>query len=49
MRVEDVTLPEPDAVDQWCDLLIHTATPEIGKQWTEAGEGETRTVPGIRT
>ncbi|MEV5517058.1 hypothetical protein AB0L50_29815 [Streptomyces flaveolus] len=23
MRVEDVTLPEPDAEDQWCELLIH--------------------------
>ncbi|MFE7955102.1 hypothetical protein [Streptomyces sp. NPDC057413] len=33
-RVEDVTLPEPDADDQWCELLIHTATPEVGKQWT---------------
>ncbi|MEW2285568.1 hypothetical protein [Streptomyces sp. NPDC047841] len=32
MRVEDVTLPEPDASDQWCELLIHTATPEVGKQ-----------------
>ncbi|MFF0832441.1 MULTISPECIES: hypothetical protein [unclassified Streptomyces] len=58
MRVEDVTLPEPDADDQWCELLIHTATPEVGKQWTDTGEiheqrdlkgraeGETRTVPG---
>lgn len=58
MRVEDVTLPEPEAEDQWCELLIHTATPEVGKQWTDTGEiheqrdlkgraeGETRTVPG---
>ncbi|MFJ3334180.1 hypothetical protein [Streptomyces sp. NPDC086766] len=30
MRVEDVTLPGPDADDQWCELLIHTATPEVG-------------------
>jgi hypothetical protein len=37
MRVEDVTLPEPDADDQWCELLIHTATPEVGKQWTDTG------------
>jgi integrase len=58
MRVKDVTLPGPDAGDQWCELLIHTATPEVGKQWTDTGEiheerdlkgraeGETRTVPG---
>lgn len=57
-RVEDVTLPRPDTEDQWCELLIHTATPEVGKQWTDTGEirerrdlkgraeGETRTVPG---
>ncbi|MFG2117782.1 hypothetical protein [Streptomyces sp. NPDC048710] len=30
--MKDVTLPGPDADDQWCELLIHTATPEIGKQ-----------------
>ncbi|MFD7473702.1 hypothetical protein ACFV8Z_16280 [Streptomyces sp. NPDC059837] len=47
-----------DAGDQWCELLIHTATPEIGKQWTDTGEiheerdlkgraeGETRSAPG---
>ncbi|MFF3907148.1 hypothetical protein ACFYZJ_14400 [Streptomyces sp. NPDC001848] len=58
MRVQVVTLPEPDADDQWCELLIPTAAPEIGKQWTDTGEihehhdlkgraeGETRTVPG---
>jgi hypothetical protein len=58
MRVEEVTLPAPDARDQWSELLIHTATPEIGKQWTDTGEihekrdlkgraeGDTRTVPG---
>ncbi|MEU0113541.1 site-specific integrase [Streptomyces bobili] len=58
MRVQDVTLPRPDTRDQWCELLIHTATPEVGKQWTDTGEiheerdlkgraeGETRTVPG---
>lgn len=38
MRVEDVSLPDPDADDQWCELLIHTATPEVGKQWTDTGE-----------
>ncbi|MEV5144105.1 hypothetical protein AB0L14_06585 [Streptomyces sp. NPDC052727] len=53
-----MTLPEPDADDQWCELLIHTATPEAGKQGTDTGEihgqrdlkgraeGETRTVLG---
>lgn len=58
MRVEDVTLPVPGADDQWCEPLIHTATLEVGKQWTVTGEiherrdlkgraeGETRTVPG---
>lgn len=58
MRVQDVTLPSLDAGDQWCELLIHTATPEIGKQWTDTGEiheerdlkgraeGETRSAPG---
>ncbi|MFD1312851.1 tyrosine-type recombinase/integrase [Streptomyces kaempferi] len=58
MRVQDVTLPGPDAADQWCELLIHTATPEVGKQWTDTGEiheerdlkgraeGETRSAPG---
>ncbi|MES4890253.1 hypothetical protein [Streptomyces sp. NPDC096012] len=42
MRVQDVTLPGPDAADQWSELLIHTATPEIGrrvgKQWTDTGK-----------
>ncbi|WP_328736283.1 tyrosine-type recombinase/integrase [Streptomyces bobili] len=58
MRVQDVTLPGSGAGDQWCELLIHTATPEVGKQWTDTGEiheerdlkgraeGETRSVPG---
>ncbi|MGW5475701.1 hypothetical protein [Streptomyces sp. NPDC004008] len=58
MRVADLPLPEPDADDQWCELLIHTTAPEVGKQWTDTGEihehrdlkgraeGETRTVPG---
>ncbi|WP_306320531.1 MULTISPECIES: site-specific integrase [unclassified Streptomyces] len=58
LRVGDVTLPDVDATDQWCELLIHTATPEVGRQWTDSGEihekrdlkgraeGDTRTVPG---
>ncbi|WNZ11372.1 hypothetical protein [Streptomyces sp. 11x1] len=58
MRVADVKLPGSDAADQWSELVIHSATPEVGKQWTDKGdiherrdlkgraEGETRTVPG---
>ncbi|MEU6004482.1 hypothetical protein [Streptomyces sp. NPDC047453] len=58
IRVKDVTLPDPGAEDQWSELLFHSATPEVGKQWTDTGEiheerdlkgraeGETRTVPG---
>ncbi|MEU1477067.1 site-specific integrase [Streptomyces sp. NPDC005760] len=58
MRVRDVRLPDVDADDQWCELTIHTATPEVGKQWTDTGEiherrdlkgraeGDTRSVPG---
>ncbi|MGW0576102.1 hypothetical protein ACWD25_09050 [Streptomyces sp. NPDC002920] len=58
MRVQNVTFPSSDAGDQWCELLIHTATPEVGKRWADTGEsheerdlkgraeGETRTVPG---
>ncbi|MFC4507122.1 MULTISPECIES: hypothetical protein [Streptomyces] len=58
MRVQNVTFPSSDAGDQWCELLIHTATPEVGKRWTDTGEsheerdlkgraeGETRTAPG---
>ncbi|RSM98906.1 mobile element protein [Streptomyces sp. WAC 01325] len=61
MRVRDVSLPDIDADDQWCELMIHTATPEVGKQWTDTGEiheqrdlkgraeGDTRTVPGHPT
>ncbi|MFD7386978.1 hypothetical protein ACFV46_00750 [Streptomyces sp. NPDC059852] len=58
MRVRDVSLPSAEADDQWCELVIYTATPEVGKQWTDTGEiheesdlkgraeGDTRTVPG---
>ncbi|WP_234438309.1 hypothetical protein [Streptomyces sp. 303MFCol5.2] len=35
--MQDVTLPGSDAGDQWCELLIHTATPGVGKQWTDTG------------
>ncbi|MGW5003050.1 hypothetical protein ACWEP8_35940 [Streptomyces hydrogenans] len=55
--VGDVRLPAADADDQWGELLLHTAHPEVGKQWTDTGEvreqrglkgraaGDTRTVP----
>lgn len=58
MRVQDVTPPDPEAGDLRSGLLIRTATPEIGRQWTDTGElyeerdlkgrteGDTRTVPG---
>ncbi|MFF4185753.1 tyrosine-type recombinase/integrase [Streptomyces sp. NPDC001691] len=58
MYVEDVTLPPEDAEDQWCDVLFHTAQPEVGKNWTDDGEvheerglkgraeDDTRVVPG---
>ncbi|MET9361947.1 site-specific integrase [Streptomyces sp. NPDC006632] len=38
MFVEDVTLPPEGAEDQWCDLLFHTAQPEVGSNWTDDGE-----------
>ncbi|MFF7879503.1 hypothetical protein ACH40F_13540 [Streptomyces sp. NPDC020794] len=38
MRVKDVTLPGRDDGDQWCELLVRTATPEVVKQWTDTGE-----------
>ncbi|MFF1644502.1 hypothetical protein [Streptomyces sp. NPDC058240] len=37
MRVRDVWLPDPDAADQWCEPLFHTAQPEVGKNWTDTG------------
>ncbi|MEV7170763.1 site-specific integrase [Streptomyces sp. NPDC093224] len=38
LKVADVRLPGPDADDQWGELLIHTAQPEVGRQWTDTGE-----------
>ncbi|MFF7282403.1 hypothetical protein [Streptomyces griseorubiginosus] len=32
MHVRDVHLPDVDADDQWCELMIHTATPEVGEK-----------------
>lgn len=58
MGVADVRLPDEDAEDQWCELLFHTAQPEVGKNWTDDGEiheerglkgrasDDTRVVPG---
>ncbi|MEU7163861.1 site-specific integrase [Streptomyces morookaense] len=58
MYVDDVLLPPEDAEDQWCNLVIHTAQPEVGKNWTDDGalheerglkgraEQDTRVVPG---
>ncbi|MFJ9826038.1 tyrosine-type recombinase/integrase [Streptomyces sp. NPDC101160] len=55
--VGDVRLPAPGAEDQWGELLLHTAHPEVGKRWTDTGEvrekrglkaraaDDTRTVP----
>lgn len=53
LLVRDAHLPE----EGWGELLIHTATPEVGKQWTDSGRthddrhlkgraaGDTRPVP----
>ncbi|MFJ5216173.1 tyrosine-type recombinase/integrase [Streptomyces sp. NPDC088354] len=38
MRVLDVRLPADDDEDQWGELLLHTARPEVGKQWTDTGK-----------
>ncbi|MFD3845248.1 tyrosine-type recombinase/integrase [Streptomyces microflavus] len=58
MRVQDVQLPQVDDADQWCELLLHTAQPEVGKNWTDTGAiheerglkgraaEDTRVVPG---
>lgn len=43
--VKDMTLPAPGAEDQWSELMTHTATPEVGKHWTDTGVGES---PGLR-
>ncbi|MFI5986357.1 tyrosine-type recombinase/integrase [Streptomyces sp. NPDC051555] len=37
LRVSDVRLPAPEAADQWGELLVHTAQPEVGKHWTDSG------------
>lgn len=53
LRLRDVSLPEQG----WGEIVAHTATPEVGRQWTDSGTvhevrhlkgraaGETRVVP----
>ncbi|MFG2299186.1 tyrosine-type recombinase/integrase [Streptomyces sp. NPDC048603] len=38
MRVMDVRLPRADAGDQWGELHVYAARPEVGRQWTDTGE-----------
>ncbi|MFF4949764.1 tyrosine-type recombinase/integrase [Streptomyces chattanoogensis] len=38
IRVRDVHLPDENDVDQWGEMLLHTAQPEVGKQWTDTGD-----------
>ncbi|WP_234313585.1 tyrosine-type recombinase/integrase [Streptomyces sp. NBRC 109706] len=57
LRVADIRLPGQDVPDRWGELVLHTATPEVGGQWTDTGHryeerglkgraaGETRPVP----
>ncbi|WP_228081870.1 tyrosine-type recombinase/integrase [Streptomyces profundus] len=57
LRVADIRLPTQDAPNGWGELVLHTATPEVGGQWTDTGHryeerglkgraaGETRPVP----
>jgi hypothetical protein len=45
MDVADVRLPDEDAEDEWCELLFHTAQPEVGKNWTDADEIHLRFSP----
>ncbi|MFI9718181.1 tyrosine-type recombinase/integrase [Streptomyces sp. NPDC052396] len=57
LTVADATLPEVGASDQWGELTVHAAEPEVGRHWTGTGTaherrplkaravGETRVVP----
>ncbi|MYX31943.1 MULTISPECIES: hypothetical protein [unclassified Streptomyces] len=55
IRVLDARLPAEDDEDQWGELMLHTARPEVGKQWTDAGKvhevrglkGRPRTTPAL--
>ncbi|MCX5153034.1 tyrosine-type recombinase/integrase [Streptomyces sp. NBC_00291] len=37
LTVADLRLPAAAATDQWGELLIHTAQPEVGRSWTDSG------------
>lgn len=57
LDVADVTLPDESNEDQWGEILLYVATPEVGREWTDTGEvreerhlkgraeGDTRPVP----
>ncbi|MET7363875.1 tyrosine-type recombinase/integrase [Streptomyces sp. NPDC005562] len=57
LRAGDLVLPDSASSDQWAEIIVHAAEPEIGRQWTDNGtsheprclkgraEGETRIVP----
>lgn len=47
VRVKDVILPASGDEDQWSELLIHTATPEVGRQWTGTGKIHERCCPHV--
>lgn len=37
LRVGDAALPEMEEKDQWGELAIHVAEPEVGRRWTGTG------------
>ncbi|MFB7930863.1 tyrosine-type recombinase/integrase [Streptomyces sp. NPDC056039] len=57
LRVRDLVLPQAEEGDQWGEVTVHGAEPEVGRQWTQTGtaheqrglkgrdERETRCVP----
>ncbi|WP_062204343.1 tyrosine-type recombinase/integrase [Streptomyces sp. NBRC 109706] len=57
LNVMDLRLPDEDDTTQWGEIVVHTATPEVGKHWTNSGKvhderhlkgraaGEVRVVP----
>lgn len=47
LNVRDAHLPDENAEDQWGELFIHHAEPEVGRWWTDAGSvHETRHLKG---
>ncbi|WP_067021606.1 tyrosine-type recombinase/integrase [Streptomyces dysideae] len=46
LRVGDAALPEAEASDQWGELIVHAAEPEVGRQWT--GTGTTHERRGLK-